>query len=74
MTTPTGRLDAVSPATHPGRDAAGFRAIRSAAKNVETAEAELRQAVHTAREAGDSWAVIGTALGISRQAAQQRFS
>jgi hypothetical protein len=29
--------------------------------------------VDKAREAGASWAQIGTALGISRQAAQQRF-
>lgn len=67
-------LDTISPTTHPGRDAAGFRAIRAAAKNVETAEQDLRDAVRAAREAGDSWAIIGTALGVSRQAAQQRFT
>lgn len=72
--TDTTGLDTISPATHPGRDAAGFRAIRAAAKNVETAEQDLRDAVRAAREAGDSWAIIGTALGISRQAAQQRFA
>lgn len=67
-------LATISPATHPGRDAADFRAIRAAAKNGETAEQDLRDAVRAAREAGDSWAIIGTALGISHQAAQQRFS
>lgn len=72
--TDTTGLDFISPATHPGRDAAGFRAIRAAAKNVETAEQELRDAVRAAREAGDSWTIIGAALGISRQAAQQRFA
>jgi hypothetical protein len=30
--------------------------------------------VHAARAAGDSWTVIGAALGVSKQAAQQRFS
>jgi hypothetical protein len=34
------------------------------------AEEHLRRAV---AEAGDSWTVIGAGLGITRQAAQQRF-
>lgn len=44
-----------------------------------TAEAEdairvlLRQAVAAARAQGASWAAIGTELGLSRQAVQQRF-
>ena len=33
----------------------------------------LRSAVSSARAAGCSWEAIGTALGMSRQAAQQRF-
>jgi hypothetical protein len=33
----------------------------------------LHEAVTQARRAGHSWAVIGAQLGISRQAAQQRF-
>ncbi len=33
----------------------------------------LRQSVLAARAAGCSWAAIGTVLGMSRQAAQQRF-
>lgn len=35
--------------------------------------AELDDAVVEARAAGLSWAVIGMALGTTRQAAQQRF-
>ena len=66
-------LDTISPATHPARDASGFRAIRAAAKNLEDARAELDSAVQEARANGDSWAIIGTALGISKQAAQERF-
>jgi len=66
-------LDAISPATHPGRDAATFRRIIAARKQLAEAEAELRAAVAAAREAGDSWAVIGAALDTTRQAAYQRF-
>lgn len=66
-------LDAVSPATHPARDAAHFRRIVRARKGVAAAEAELRAAVLAAREAGDSWTIIGAALESSRQNAFQRF-
>ncbi|MGI9822220.1 hypothetical protein [Agromyces sp. Marseille-Q5079] len=37
------------------------------------ARAILRQAVESARAGGVSWAAIGAELGMSRQAAQQRF-
>ena len=37
------------------------------------AEAEVGLAAKAAHEAGDSWRVIGVVLGISRQAAQQRY-
>ncbi|ORA24911.1 hypothetical protein [Mycobacterium aquaticum] len=55
------------------RDARHMRRIAAAAKALDGAEAELNEAVTEAREAGDTWAMIGTALGISRQAAYQRF-
>ncbi len=64
-----GQLD---PATTPARDAAAFRRILSAREGLSAAEEELRAAVRAAREAGDSWTVIGAALDITRQAAQQR--
>lgn len=66
-------LDRLDPATHPARDAAPFRRILAARDNLAKAEDELREAVAAAREAGDSWTVIGAALDITRQAAQQRF-
>lgn len=66
-------LDRLDVHTHPARDAAHFRRILAARKAVADAEQELRDAVHAAREAGDSWTVIGAALGTSRQAAYQRF-
>jgi hypothetical protein len=37
------------------------------------AEAEVRLAAKAAYEGGDSWRTIGVVLGISRQAAQQRY-
>jgi hypothetical protein len=66
-------LDAITPATHPARDATHVRAIIAARKAVEDAEAQLRATVAAAREAGDSWTVIGAALDTTRQAAFQRF-
>jgi hypothetical protein len=66
-------LDALDPATTPARDAVHFRRIIAARKSVAAAEDELRQAVAAAREAGESWTVIGAALDTTRQAAYQRF-
>ena len=66
-------LDELDVATHPARDAAHFRRILAARANLAAAEKELRDAVHAAREAGDSWTTIGAALDTTRQAAQQRF-
>ena len=65
-------LDSVAPENL--RDATHFRRIIEARKGVESAEAELRDAVAAARAAGDSWTVIGAALGTSKQAAFQRFA
>ncbi len=67
-------LDVVDPKTHPARDATHFRRIVAARKQLEDAENELRDAVATAIKAGDSWTVIGTAMGTTRQAAFQRFA
>jgi len=57
-----------------GHDARHFRAIIAANEAVGEADAKLRLAVREARATGDSWSVIGAALGVSKQAAQQRFS
>jgi hypothetical protein len=66
-------LDKLDPATNPARDATSFRRIIAARKALAAADQELRDAVHAAREAGDSWTVIGVALDTSRQNAYQRF-
>jgi protein tyrosine phosphatase (PTP) superfamily phosphohydrolase (DUF442 family) len=65
-------LDAVGPEEL--RDASGFRRIIQARKDLEAAERELRDAVAAARAAGDSWTVIGAAMGTTKQAAFQRFA
>lgn len=66
-------LDKLDPAVDPARDAVYFRRILAAREHIADAEAELREAVTAAREAGDSWTVIAAALDTTRQAAQQRF-
>jgi len=66
-------LDAISPETNPPRDATQFRRIVAARTAIVAAETELLEAVRAAREAGDSWTIIGAAMGTSRQGAQRRF-
>jgi hypothetical protein len=41
--------------------------------NLGAAQLMLRRQVFAARRKGHSWAAIGYALGVSKQAAQQRF-
>jgi hypothetical protein len=65
-------LDSVAPESL--RDASQFRRIRAARKALESAQQELRDAVTAARTAGDSWTVIGAAMGTTKQAAFQRFA
>jgi len=50
------------------------RLIIGAYVAADEASNSLKQWVQSGRRAGISWAEIGTLLGISRQAAQQRFS
>lgn len=66
-------LDQLDPRTIEARDAAHFRAIIAASQALAAAEQDLRQAVASARAAGNSWAIVGAALGTTKQAAQQRF-
>lgn len=50
-----------------------LRAITSLADTIHQAEAALAQAIERARRDGRSWSQIGTSLGVSKQAAQQRY-
>lgn len=65
-------LDSVAPESL--RDASQFRRIIAARKALEAAQEELRDAVAAARDAGDSWTVIGAAMGTTKQAAFKRFA
>lgn len=56
------------------QDAGDLRAIARAAGAREAADAGLTKAVATARANGRSWGKIGLTLGISRQAARERFA
>jgi hypothetical protein len=67
-------LDALDPDTTLADDPAELRRIGLAARDLDTARDELRAAVTAARAAGRSWAQIGMVLGVSRQAAQERFA
>lgn len=51
-----------------------LRGVAEAAKAVRDDEAKLREAVELARAHGRSWNHIAVALGVSRQAARQRFA
>jgi hypothetical protein len=66
-------LDTIEPDPADARDARYFRRIVAAGAALEAAEDDLHSAVAEARAAGDTWGMIGTALGVSRQAAYQRF-
>ena len=66
-------LDQLDPATSLARDAVHLRRILAARRRIAAAEPELRDAVEAARDAGDSWTAIASALDMTRQAAQQRF-
>lgn len=55
------------------RDAADLREIGAALIVIEAAESALTAAVEKARANGRSWTEIANVLGVSRQAARQRF-
>jgi hypothetical protein len=64
----------VDPATIRWQESPELAAVAHAADSVRADEARLRDAVTAARNAGGSWNRIAIALGVSRQAARQRFS
>ncbi|WP_405940785.1 hypothetical protein [Streptomyces sp. NBC_00207] len=56
-------------------DADGYlRLVDASRVGAEEASRLLREAVQGARAAGHSWDTVGRILGVSRQAAQQRFA
>jgi hypothetical protein len=54
--------------------ATAVREITAQTAAIRIAEAKQREAVQLARARGISWNLIAVALGVSRQAARQRFA
>lgn len=55
-------------------DTADLRTLAEAADSIRAGEARVRELVARARANGRSWGEIGIALGVSRQAARERFA
>lgn len=55
-------------------DTEDLAAVATAADRITRAEIDLVEAVKRARAHGRSWNRIAVALGVSRQAARQRFA
>jgi hypothetical protein len=66
--------DALDPATVEALHTDDLRVVAVAAEAVRADEARLREAVEAARGRGRSWNQIAVALGVTRQAARQRFA
>ena len=65
--------DDLDPKTAQVEDLADLRAIAEAAERARRDEVLLTERVAAARAHGRSWNRIAAALGVSRQAARQRF-
>jgi len=68
-------IDAFVERVAPGdlKDARYLRAVAAAKTQLEAAEQALADAVCAARDAGDSWTMIGLMLGTSKQNAHRKF-
>jgi len=66
--------DRLDPATAEVLHTDDLREVAAASEAVRTDEARLRDAVQKARAQGRSWNQLAVALGVSRQAARQRFN
>lgn len=66
-------LDSLDPADVEAEDTSDLRTITAALSEIADAERELSDAVAAACGNGRSWGRIAMALGVSKQAARQRF-
>jgi hypothetical protein len=66
--------DSLDPDTAQVEGTDDLREIATAAEAVRADDARLQEAVILARARGRSWNHIAVALGVSRQAARQRFA
>jgi len=68
------RFEDYTPSDRDDRDPEAFTALRDAALSRSNAERSIKAAVDNARARGYSWALIGSLLGTSGEAARQRYS
>ena len=66
--------DDLDPETAAVVDTGDLQQVANTAQAVRADEVRLRDAVAAARDRGRSWNQIALALGVSRQAARQRFA
>ena len=66
--------DDLDPDDVEAHDTDDLRQVATASDAVRADEVRLREAVQSARAHGRSWNQISVALGVSRQAARQRFA
>ncbi len=66
-------LDSLDPAMASADDIRDLRAITAAVDAVALDQSRLSRAVATARRNGRSWGMIARTLGVTKQAAQQRY-
>ena len=62
------------PSNVPMDDTTDLRTLAEAVDAVRSGEARVRELVTRARANGRSWGEIGISLGVSRQAARERFA
>jgi hypothetical protein len=68
-------LDSIDPAAiaSPDSDGADLRAVGDALRAVAVSDLELAERVADARANGRTWTQIAAILGVSKQAARERF-
>ncbi len=70
----TSRFENYEPTPRDERDPEVFVALRDAVLSRSDAERSIKAAVDNARVRGYSWALIGSLLGTSGEAARQRYA
>jgi hypothetical protein len=70
----TSRFESYEPTPQDARDPEAFVTLRDAVLSRSDAERSIKAAVDNARAHGYSWALIGSLLGTSGEAARQRYA
>lgn len=66
-------LDSLDPAVTPAEDPTDLRRVGLALRELADKQREVDEAVAAARANGRNWGEIGLVLGVSRQAARERY-